>query len=100
MASPLARFDSSKNSKRAAQHRGGVGEFAGLNGGTDAAATDTLSFVEDGGGVIEGDGRLFAPVGQHRDISRALVPEAPVGADRDGLQGGESKGEFLEKGGG
>ena len=74
--------------------------MAGLNGGADAAAADSFPLVEDGGGVIESDGGLIAPSGKQRDIARTLVSEAPVGADRDGLQGGESEGEFFEKSGG
>ena len=94
MASPLARFDSSKNGKRAAQHRGGVGELSGLDGNSDPAAADAFFQVEDWVWIIEKDRSLRAPAGEHLDIARSILSEAPVWADGDGFQRGKGGGEL------
>jgi len=68
-----------------------------LDGGTDSTATDSLSFVKDGGWIIQSDGTFGAPSGQHFDIPRSIFSKAPVGADRESLQGGKSRGEFCKE---
>jgi hypothetical protein len=70
-----------------------------LDGNSDPAAADAFFRVEDWVWIIEKDRSLRAPAGQHLDIARSILSEAPVWANRKGLKVGKSLSEFHQKGG-
>jgi len=97
MSSTISWYDLAKNSEGAAEHGGGIDQFAFPDGGTDSTTADSFVLVENGGWIVEGGITALAPSGEEGDISRAVASKAPVRPDRDGFEGGPRGGDFLEK---
>jgi hypothetical protein len=68
-----------------------------LNAGADSAATDPFSLMKNGGRIVQNHGILTTPRGEQFHIAGTIFPKAPVGANRNGLKGWESGGEFAEE---
>ena len=69
MSSTISWYDLAKNSKGAAEHGGGIDQFAFSDGGTDSTAADSFVLVENGCWIIEGGPMALAPGGEHGDIA-------------------------------
>ena len=69
MSSTISWHDMAKNSKGAAEHGGGIDQFAIADGGTDSAAADSFVLVENGCWIVEGGAMALAPGGEHGDIT-------------------------------